>query len=137
MSEAIQTEGDPRIPAVQEVLAYAQGGDSLYYHWTRRLKYTESIEQLAKAGGCYWLIDLIASHQPSVLRKIAKAGDRDFQVWTLRFKDGTNSAIAACTDGHANGATYKVQNIEYSDFPLREGIKLYVEDGVLMVPSER
>ncbi len=117
------------------------GGDERYTHWLRRITYTEGIKYLAETCQSYWLIDLIASHQPNVLRKIARAGDRDFQVWEVRCpKEG--GFVAVCHNGKSESVTgeagkivYCRQNGEYTDFPL-ESIKLYVVDGVLLLPSE-
>lgn len=89
--------------------------------------YTDGIKYVAEEGKAYWLVDLIVSGQ--VLNKVRK---EDFQVWTLKVKDNKGSITA--DDGNGN-VIYK-QEIEYTDFPLPE-IKIYVENGVIMLPSER
>lgn len=123
---------DPRVAQAREIVVHAQGGDTFYRHWTGRIRYSQAVHYLAEVAGCHWLVDLIASHQPSVLRKVAKARDRDFQVWTLLVM-GDKTASAICDNG--NGLRYKRQYIPFTDFPL-DTVKLYVADGVLMLPGE-
>jgi hypothetical protein len=51
--------------------------------------------------------------------------------------------VVTADDGNYESPPLIAQQIEYSDFPLPDGIKLYVEDGgegvgmVLMLPGER
>lgn len=132
MSDATAPVVDPRIAAAQEVLAHAQCGDTFYRHWAGRLQYSQAVKYLAEVAECYWLIDVIASHQPAVRKKIAIAQDRDFQVWTLTLRP-SGGATVICDNG--NGLRYKRQEIEYTDFPLST-VKLYVVDGRLILPGE-
>lgn len=91
---------------------------------------TDGIKYLCEKGACYWLMDLIVSHQfnPNVRKE-------EFQVWTLTVKD--DKATAKCDDG--NGHILATQQIQYTDFPLSE-IKIYLqcddEKIVIMLPSE-
>jgi hypothetical protein len=80
---------------------------------------------MAELCGAYWLIDLIASHQIN-----CKVAAEEFQVWTLR---PANQGLARATDG--NNELITCQQIEYTDFPLHE-IKLYLDQGTLMLPGE-
>lgn len=117
---------------LQTNLRQFSGGDDYYHHWTQRIVYTSGVKYLAEQAGAFWLIDLIASHQPKVLRKIKARKDRDFQVWRVEVKpDQTANVI--CDDG--NGYVLQTQKLQYTDFPL-EDFKLYVCDGVLMLPNE-
>jgi hypothetical protein len=54
----------------------------------------------------------------------------------LRFKDKTkgDDALLICENG--NKKELARQEIEFTDFPLEEGIKLYLSGGVLLLPSE-
>jgi hypothetical protein len=105
---------------------------------------------LAEQAGAYWLIDLIASHQRS-----AAARREPFQVWRLVLTPNRPRGFMARAEMggdcrgtgqvllHQNRAGQWlegpaiVQRIPYTDFPLPDGIKLYLEDGVLCLPSER
>jgi hypothetical protein len=75
---------------------------------------------------------------PNEIRnRLAQAtGNEPFQVWILRFIDKANGndALLICEDG--NNKELARQNIEYTDFPLPEGITLYLDGGVLMLTSE-
>jgi hypothetical protein len=55
-----------------------------------------------------------------------------FQVWTLNVA-ADRTATATAADG--NDRVIVRQEIEFTDFPLSE-IKLYLTDGVLLLPSE-
>lgn len=104
-------------------------GSERLHRVSRRFLITEGCKYLADKAACYWLIDAASSH-------IAEIGTSDwFVLVRLVVKD--SRAVLTYEDG--NGNTYAKQEIEYTDFPLKE-IKLYAcWDGthwVLMLPSE-
>lgn len=106
------------------------GTENYFKHWTQRLVYTDGVKHMAEAGEAYWLIDAIASHQPT----LRHAELREFQLWTLRKNKTGNGAVLTCAadSGRPPAIT---QRISFTDFPLNE-VKLYVEGGVLLLPSE-
>ena len=53
---------------------------------------------------------------------------------TLNTKDESSNALLVGEDG--NGKLITKLEIPYTDFPLPEGITLFLEDGVLLLPSE-
>lgn len=113
---------------IRSVLAQFTGTTCYYRHFTNYLVYTEGVHFLAEGAGAYWLIDLIASWQPKAVRDSSLV---EFQLWKLEVED--SRAVAICyrdTDDEAFR-----QEIEFTDFPLRE-ILLYVEGRVLLLPSE-
>jgi hypothetical protein len=97
------------------------------------IKYTDGIKYLAENADCFWLIDAIASYQPA-LRQNQRL--LEFQLWNLELADqsGFSSAVLTCTDGDSD-VPIITQQIERTDFPLLS-IRLYVERGVLLLPSE-
>ena len=113
-------------------LSQFTGTENHYRHWTRRIVHTDGVQYLAETAGAYWLVDLIASHQTPRLRA------EEFQVWTLTVDHSDPRprymAIAECR-ADTDAPILARQKIEYTDFPLDE-IKLYLCDGVLMLPSE-
>ena len=116
-----------------DLLQFSGGGDQ-YWHWTKRLRYTEGVRYLAETAGAYWLIDAIASYQGT--KKLRTERLREFQLWQLTVKD--KKAVLTCREDDGEPAAVR-QKIEFTDFPLDE-IKLYVESGdglVLMLPGER
>lgn len=118
---------------LESALAQFCGSENFYRHWLGRFLYTDGVQYLADnaGGGAYWLIDLIASWQTK-----AKVRREPFQVWTLKVnRDKHPMAVAEAWDD-IPGKLLASQRIEYTDFPLDE-IKLYLENGVLMLPGER
>ena len=100
-------------------------------HWTGKLVYTDGIAFLAEKGGAHWLIDAIASYQ--IDKKVLKNKNlADFQLWVLRVKD--NKAVLTCQEDSDKPAVI-TQRIGFTDFPLQE-VKIYVENGICLLPSE-
>lgn len=108
-------------------------GTEAYHRWSMlfpRIVLTDGTKYLAEEAGAYWLMDVIASHIPSI------KGDY-FAIATLE-KAKKNWKFALADDVPAT-KVYAKQTIEFSDFPLDE-IKLYVikQDDlwVILLPSE-
>lgn len=108
-------------------------GTENYYRHPLGIVYTDGVKYLAEKAGAYWLIDLIASHQPRIKRKLAALQERDFQSWTLE-KIG-NEYRARCDNG--NGGFLATQRFPYTDFPAElMPFGLFLVDGVLMLKTE-
>lgn len=108
------------------------GTEQWYKHRLSGLLYTDGVKFIAENGGngngAYWLIDAIGSyqHQP-------KVKNEEFQLWILR----TLNKSAVLTMQSDSGEPEIVrQEIEYTDFELPT-LTLYVENGVICLPSER
>lgn len=116
-------------------LANFCGSDS-FTHWSplfRRDVLTQGALHLGEEAGAYWLVDAVASWQTD-----KKVHAQEFQVWTLR-QQPDQSWTLLCEDGNYN--VVAKQEIEFSDFPLPEGITLWAirnELGgvTIMLPSE-
>ncbi len=105
-------------------LAQFTGTTRYFRHWTKRVVYTDGVQYLAENAGAYWLIDLVASYQPLC---------DDRQYWTLLLEGGKYCAV--CKD--RDDRVLVRQEIEYSDFPKNLlPLNLYLQDGVLFLPSE-
>ena len=106
------------------------GSESLYrYPLFRGYAYTEGVQYVAEKGSAYWLIEAIFSHQ--VNRRIRlDARLQAFQLWKLTVQEGRG--LLVCEDGDGKRILHQAFN---TDFSLPE-IKLYLCDGVLMLPSE-
>jgi hypothetical protein len=93
--------------------------------------FTDGVKTMAEMCDAFWLIDAVFSWQCE-----GKLKDEGFQVWKLIFQDEEkgDDAILICEDG--NGRELVRQKIDLTDFPLPEGIVLYLDGGVLMLPSE-
>lgn len=108
------------------------GTEHYYAHWLG-IKYTDGVKYLAGTAGAYWLIDIIASHQPAVKRKLARMNEGNFQTWTLEKID--NGYRVRCDNG--NGVYLASQRVGYTDFPQDlMPFSMFLVDGVLMLKSE-
>ena len=104
---------------------------------SRDLVCTDGVIYLFNEGGCFWFGDIIASYQNKL------RNNEVFQVWKLKKYDCLTNPKktfwkVTCEDGNKN--IIIIQDIEYSDFEEKTGLKeieLYLENGVIMLPSER
>ena len=103
------------------------GSTEFYRHFTQ-LMYTEGVRFLAEQARLYWLIDAIASWQPHALRDPAL---REFQLWELRITE--TEAVVVCLRDSEDEAFR--QKLEHADSAL-DYVRLYVEGGTLLLPSE-
>jgi hypothetical protein len=99
------------------------GTEQHFRHWSGRLLYTDGVKHMAERAGAYWLIDLVASYQ-------SEHRDVWFQVWDLKAKDR-----AGVVTMRGDSEVLVKQELEYTDFPL-ESLRVFVADGVLLLPSE-
>lgn len=140
----------------QDDLNQFTGTAQYYKHWSKLL-YTDGVQYLAEEGGAYWLIDAIASYQPTALKDPML---KDIQFWKLKAEahrgavllgESSPSKLAWSTPPvdflvNPNGSAVLTcerdtddvaitQEIPLTDFPL-SGVKLYLTTGVLLLPSE-
>lgn len=108
-------------------------GTENYYQHDFGMKYTDGVKYLAEKAGAFWLIDLIASWQPKVLKEIKSRGERNFQAWILSKTE--KGFRARCTNG--NDVYILHQDFEFSTFPADLlPFTLWAIDGVMLLPSE-
>jgi hypothetical protein len=97
----------------------------------RNVLLTDGAKHLADAAGAYWLMDVIASHLPSV--------QGEFAVAILSVDKKARFALCGDLDGEKMIDVFATQEIPYTDFPLPSA-KLWVqsdgENWVIMLPSE-
>lgn len=111
-----------------ENLSNFHGSDQMYFHpMFKGINYTFGVRYLMHNGAA-WLIEAILSH--CLHNKAVKK--EEFIVATLKVND--TKGILTFDDGNDNVVARQV--IEYTDFPLNE-ISFYLENGILMIPSER
>jgi len=110
-----------------------------YRHFTGLGHFTDGVKFLADRVGAYWLIDAIFSWQVERRsftfrgERRAKVGDAPFQVWTLKVASDKTAVLEMREDSDQPPVVR--QEIEFTDFPQGE-VKLYLIDGVLLLPSE-
>lgn len=141
------TEKKKLTPAKLEANLRQFTGTNAYHKFSilaQKMVATDGVIYLAKQASAFWLLDVIASYQMNLLRK---RDTRDFQLWTLTMHESGGATVIG-SNGN-NGKLIK-QKIDFTDFPLKNGITLYVERGcvpdgsggvkdvwVVMLPSER
>ena len=124
---------------IESGIVHFYGTENHYRNFTG-LKYTDGIQWLAETAGAYWLIDAIGSHY--CLKRKLKAEPFLVVRLTVDHREPRPEFMARLTfhtdwnDGDAKvNPSICTQRIPYTDFPLKE-IKLYLCDGVLMLPGE-
>lgn len=122
---------------IRSALKYFYGTEN-YYRFFKELPTflcTDGVKTMAEICGAYWLIQEIALHISLSWRMRGE----NFVVYRLNFdtdRYGRPKKSAKLTADDGNGNALGQINIPYTDFPLPEGIKLYYDNGVLMLPTE-
>ena len=109
-------------------LAQFTGTIDYHKHWLK-LIYTDGVKYLVEKAGAYWLLDSIALYQEKCLTDPML---REIQFWRLKVQD--ESGVLTCERDKDD--IFLTEEIIYTDFPLDE-ITLYLENGILCLPSER
>jgi len=112
-------------------LAQFTGTECYYKHWLGQLVLTEGVKFLCDNGHA-WFVDVIASVQPEL-----KLPADEFQFWELNLKAGHGTGTATCKISDENGETsiVKYQQWFHTDSEL-DGLKVWVKDRVVLLPSE-
>lgn len=127
--EAIERESaGAETTELRAMLRTFTGTIEYHLHWSG-MRYTDGVKFLVERAKAFWFLDLIASWQLETLRD---AWLREFQMWEL-FVRGNRTATAVCSRDSEDVAFR--QEIEFTDFPL-DYVKVYVEGGVVLLPSE-
>jgi hypothetical protein len=111
------------VARIKAGLAQCIGTENYWKSNLLSFQYTDGIKFLHESCEAYWLLIAIASHK----RK------EPFQLWELKVNKD-HSAILTMKEDSEQPDLVK-QEIGFTDFPLDE-IKLYLIDGVLLLPSE-
>ena len=136
---------DPRVERREALLAGLPGftGTENWYRHLLNINYTDGINFVAETAGAYWLIDIIASYQPELRKKVsAFTGEKGipYQVWRLVVNLQDNTAVVTCHEdwSEENPLEYPAiirQEISYTDFPLTD-FSCYCEGNVILLRSE-
>ena len=111
------------------ILVQFTGSEAFYQYGLKgEMLFTDGVKYVADTAGAYWLLDEITLAQ-RFKREVAA---EEFQLWVLSVAED-HTAVLSCDDG--NGRIVHSKQILYTDFPAA-GIKLYVCNGVIMLPSE-
>ena len=115
---------------IRNALAYATGSEKVWRLFRNRDDFliTEGVKAMAEMCEAWWLLTAIASY----CLTDPKVREESFTDWTLALDD----TKAQLVGGDGDDRTLVKQDIPYTDFPLPEGITLFMVDNVLMLPSE-
>lgn len=113
---------------LRKALRQFTGTTQYHEHWSG-IKYTDGVKFLAESANAYWLLDVIFSWQGVALED---AWLREFQLWELFVKPDRSALIVCSRD--SEDVAFR-QPLLAPDFPL-DYVKLYVEGGVILLPSE-
>jgi hypothetical protein len=114
--------------ALRKELRQFTRSPSHHPHPSAYLAFTEGVAFLVERARLQWLIHLIAFWQPHALKD---AWLREFQLWELRVADGKGTLTCLYA---ADDIAFR-QRLGQADSAL-DYVRLYVQDGVLMLPSE-
>lgn len=105
------------------------------FHRYHNLIMTEGVEYLARAAGCYWLLDVAWSYVSTE----EWSGEERFVTLKLRVRKKKKKAGAWVIFDNGNGAILAKQYIHFTDFPLGR-MTLWMcwngEGYTIMLPSE-
>lgn len=109
-------------------------GTTQWHKWSNltHLVCTDGAKYLAEEAGAYWLLDAIASHQNAPALKDSPRL-QELQIWILTVNAKKSCRLTCAEDSDI--APVVVQDIEFTDFPMKE-VKLYVCNSVVLLPSE-
>ncbi len=118
--------------------------EHIYQASLGQLHYTDGIKFVAETCGAYWLIDLVASHQPPIFQKMRDEDLRPFQVWRIKKKGADHWLIDCWSDTPGGnppdeGPSIQLaeQELEYSDFPAGlSGFEFWVEGTTMLLKAE-
>lgn len=96
-----------------------------YHKWFGGMLITDGVKAMGEMYQCYWLIDIVASYQPTLRGE-------EFQVWEFK-KSDKGKGVVTCEDG--NGRVLKTQKIGYTDIKA-DIATIWVEGNVALLPSE-
>ena len=128
-----KTDRERLAEELEQFIAFRNGCDQVFRHWLG-FKYTDGVKYVADQAGAHWLIDAIGSYQPSSkLRSNPRL--QEFQLWELKVDLEAKTAVLTLREDTDAKPTV-TQKIEYTNFPL-PSLKLYLENGLLLLPCER
>ena len=99
------------------------------YHRYGDFLFTDGMAAMAERCDAVWLIlDVF------LLQTLEAVQREQFQVWKLRPHDKGFGATLRCEDG--NGNVVFTKEFRQTNFPIPNGIDLFLANGVLYLPSE-
>jgi hypothetical protein len=111
-----------------DYLSHHCNGANSIHKYMMGIAIKSGAKELAEKNRCYWLLDIICSHQFSKKVKI-----EEFQVWKLIKNSKGDGCKVVCEDGNDNVVV--TQKIPFTDFPYKTAT-LWLVNNLIMLPSE-
>ena len=108
-------------------------GTSQYHQYLFGLKYTDGIDFLVEKCKCYWLLDAIASYYATQIK--FKGHLNSFCVWNFTKRENDWVLTARADTGEEPFVTQEFVT-NFDKYSSITDLKLFLCNGVLMVPSE-
>ncbi len=102
-------------------------GTEHYYNFWCGVRITDGVKFLTEKGLCWLITDICSYWIDEKIKEIP------FQVWTLKVEQNKKAELTMQED--SDTPVIIRQNYDFTDCPLKE-IKLYLIDGILLLPSE-
>lgn len=112
-------------------LAWFTGTTSWYrFAFNRNCSYTDGVREMAELAGAYWLINVVDSYSPDIMKNPKLA---DFAIVRLTVNEDRSALFEVLADTGKKPAI--TQEIPATDFP--QGVfEMYFEGGVLLLKTE-
>ena len=113
---------------ISDIISQATG-TTQYYKFSQIPQFpviTDGVKSVVELAGCYWLLDVIG------FKQIDPKLDKAFQVWKLEVDTENTRGVLR---GFNDTTLIITQDVPFTTFPLAE-LKLFLIDGVLLLPSE-
>ena len=108
------------------------GSENLYRRST--LTYTDGIKYLADRAQCHWLLDAIVSHI-STVKQTPRLNE--FGIWELTIANDNSATLAFYGDsGEPPAIVQRIPYTDFADYCDVNPLKLYQQNGTLLLPSE-
>lgn len=120
---------------INDYLADCNGSEGVS-KYGGRWDVTSGVLFVAETANCFWLLDVIFSHQGNHKAIRAACG---LQVWRIRLNKTGNGCRVTMDDGGRCDAPRVLiaQRIPYTDFPRGVDVVMYLENCTLMLAEER
>lgn len=100
-------------------------GTENYYRHFGKVLYTDGIQFMAVRCKAYWLLDIVATAQPTVDRA-------PFQLWQVKVSNG--KGVVTCREDSNQPEIFR-QELITTDFPMSD-FEFYCCDNIILLKSE-
>lgn len=127
---------EEKVKTIADYIATCNGTDRYHYYPSMFAvaNMTDGVKLVADTAGAYWMVDLILSYQTPEFKKKNHEQGNFLQYWFLKVND--DQSAVAYMEFHEGEKVIK-QEIEYTDFPMKEFSWIYNSyDSVMALIAE-